>query len=757
MEINKVIHFTLSILLPPISVFYSKGLGDQLIIKNINKNINNNDDENEAESENINENVKINININEDKSKKNENKLKIFTRVKKYKRVRKTVKKEKVEVFENPKISNIWAIVLFISVVIGCFQLSISGIISIIKNGKDEDLYNNISEIMNDDKGKVINSSIFDYDTYTLENPTETYKVSIVTSTPIETVINTFRNSKINTEITPTYTSTITPTSIYNDYDYDQLAITHNETTKKFDVRYFDNNEKFDDAMEDYFNRDIYNINFEKRQNSNNNNNNITTEDDDEKKKEEIKDTILEISVKVITYIVSFCLTVIYYKLLILHTDKVFDYTFRIVFIAAFMSSIAFIVFGYFWSIWIWTFGYLFTIVIIVIGIYLKRKWMKNMKFIKRIKFSEAFLNESIAPIRSYPSIFFLSMVNCIFKAILDYFIIYTMYKAFINDAAFLEFSNITFNRTIFIMFLLFSYFYSTKVIESIIYVTATTLYTYYMYRGKPAGDGLLKIEGIPNPTKKCFLRTIKGLLGSICTNALIMTIFDSMNNLLSVWKKILSVISLNGELAKSRNPIFKAIGDFYKVNKQFIDFVEYISELFEEKTLNELAIFSKPLIQASEDAFYLMKEHDDDLLFDNMMIKLVLVLSEISIVVISVIISVAICACFGKFNTKRFVKEVIDYYGRPNNVTQEEPPSFDEVNEYISIALTGTKAIFTSVFVITDAAVLTLFMCICRDAHTIKEIKPDIYIKLVKNKPEDNSKMSKLYEAFLDRLEDFN
>ncbi|ORX76189.1 hypothetical protein BCR32DRAFT_284441 [Anaeromyces robustus] len=115
---------------------------------------------------------------------------------------------------------------------------------------------------------KVINSSIFDYDTYTLENPTETYKVSIVTSTPIETVINTFRNSKINTEITPTYTSTITPTSIYNDYDYDQLAITHNETTKKFDVRYFDNNEKFDDAMEDYFNRDIYNINIEKRQNS---------------------------------------------------------------------------------------------------------------------------------------------------------------------------------------------------------------------------------------------------------------------------------------------------------------------------------------------------------------------------------------------------------------------------------------------------------------------------------------------------------
>eukprot|EP00833_Pecoramyces_ruminatium_P009751 jgi/Orpsp1_1/1183783/evm.model.c7180000086710.2 len=289
------------------------------------------------------------------------------------------------------------------------------------------------------------------------------------------------------------------------------------------------------------------------------------------------------------------------------------------------------------------------------------------------------------------------------------------MYKAFIGDNEFLAFNEINMNRFVYILFLMFSYFYSSKVIESIVYVTSTTLYYYYLFHSKPDGSGNLRIVGLVNPSWTCFIRTITRLLGSICINALIMTFLDSLRNILNIYERILSVISFDGDASRSKNIFIKAVGHTYKANKDIVDFINYISDLFSDRTLNELAIYG-----------------------------------EIGIVLLSVIISILICACFGKFDTEKLKDQT-------ENAINNGEISFEEVNEYVSIVLTGTKAIFSSVLVITDAAVTTLFMSICRDPNAITKIRPDLSKILRTNIPKNLDKMKVFYESFIERLESFN
>lgn len=389
---------------------------------------------------------------------------------------------------------------------------------------------------------------------------------------------------------------------------------------------------------------------------------------------------------------------------------------------------------GYIRSIVIWTLGYFLLFIIIVVALYLRREW-KN-----KLEFSEIFLYESLSAIRDYPSIFIVGMMNSAFSAILDFFIVYAMYAAFINNPNFYEFESV-FNRIGFILFLMFTYFYTNKIIENIIFVISSTLYTYYLFYGR-FENGKRKIADIANPTLKCVKRTLFYLLGPICATSLVMTVTDSMKKLLEIWTKGLSYISFKGKAVYSSNFFIRSLGYIYLVNKQLISFIKYISDLFSSKTLIELAIYGKPLIKSCEDSYLLMKEYDDDLMFNELIIKSVLILGEIGIISFSVIISVLLCSIFGKFEWK--------------NVTNENV--FENVMEYVSINFTGAKAIFSGVFVITDAAVLTLFMSITRDGKTINEVKPDLYKNLMRSKPENLPEKKKMfYEAFLNRLNEFN
>jgi len=653
---------------------------------------------------------------------------------KKIKRVRKKIEKEKIVIVENPKLSNVWAIVLFLSVIIGSFQLSITGIVNIIKNGKDESLLENIKE----NKGSSNNDDAMFYNTdlFSNEVTTETDTVvSFISSQPMETsyilfdnenefdvespTSSTLENSKTVTEITST--STV--------LDVSSRLISKNSISFIKDNEYMEKNNTVQFFDED---KEIFNdVNSNK--NINNNNKIKRADDNNEEEKEEINDLILTILQYSICYIVSLGLTFAYYRLLLNYTDKVFVYTFYTTFVVLIAFCILLIAIGYIKSIILWTLGFFLIFIITVVAYNLRKEWRSKLSF------SEIFLNESLSAIRDYPSIFVLGMINSIFAAILDFFIIYAMYAAFINNQEFYIFDKV--NRICFIFFLMFAYFYSTEIVKSIIYVTSSTLYTYYLFNST-SENGKRKIVGINNPTLKCTKRTLFSLLGSICAISLVTTVFGSMQKLLEIWKKILSIISFKGEAAKSESTFIKGLGYLYLVNKKMIDFIEYISDLFGSNTLIELAIYGKPLIKSSEDSFLIMKEYDDDLMFNELIIKSVLILGEIGIIGISVIISALLCAIFGKFKWEDM------NYGS----------SLEELNEYISIVSTGTKAIFSGVFIITDAAVLTLFTSICRDGKSVKTVKPDLYHKLMKSKPKNlPKKTASYYEKFLNYLNDFN
>lgn len=214
----------------------------------------------------------------------------ILMKPKRYKRVRKTVKKEKVEVIEKPKINNIWGSVLFLSVVIGCFQLSMAGIISILKNRKNDSIIKNFNMYNQKDKNKFneTTTDLFNISTYTIESPTETDAMSALTTLPTstKTSINKLEYSKSITKITPT--STIRPTTIQEIHS--RLTAFEDNNKKNKTMRNFNKgNNSFDNIM-DYdndINKYYSNKDFEKRidTNSNTNNEKDDKEENDEKYK----------------------------------------------------------------------------------------------------------------------------------------------------------------------------------------------------------------------------------------------------------------------------------------------------------------------------------------------------------------------------------------------------------------------------------------------------------------------------------------
>jgi len=230
---------------------------------------------------------------------------------KKIKRVRKKIEKERIVVVENPKLSNIWAIVLFLSVIIGSFQLSITGIVNIIKNGKDESLLENIKE----NKGSNDDAIFYNTDLFTNEIPTETDTVAFVTSQPMETSNILFDNenkfiaesptpstleiSKTVTEMASTSTVLGVSSRFINENSISYIK--NNEYMEKNNtIQFFDeDNEIFNDIND--------NENIKKR----------ADDDDNEEENEETKKLILTILQYTICYTVSLCLTFVYYRLLL--------------------------------------------------------------------------------------------------------------------------------------------------------------------------------------------------------------------------------------------------------------------------------------------------------------------------------------------------------------------------------------------------------------------------------------------------------
>lgn len=277
-------------------------------IKQSNKN-NKKKKNNKSKNKTNKNNTKKDIKNDQNKKKKGrKKKFAIFIEPKKYKRIRKSIKKEKVEVVNKPKINNLWGSVLFLSVVIGSFQISISGIINILKNEGNDD---------NNDIFDEITIDFYDTTHYTMEIPTETDTMIIFTSLPTNANYNNLEYSKTITEISPT--SSILSASTQEGYNksttFDDNINKNNNTIKHFTGYNIFNNIIKNDNNNNIFNEIEEEEDFNDSNNINKHDNNNKKEKDKEEEKK--KEFIINIVVKVVCYIMALCLTFGYYKILI--------------------------------------------------------------------------------------------------------------------------------------------------------------------------------------------------------------------------------------------------------------------------------------------------------------------------------------------------------------------------------------------------------------------------------------------------------
>eukprot|EP00833_Pecoramyces_ruminatium_P013123 jgi/Orpsp1_1/1187155/evm.model.d7180000055803.1 len=300
----------------------NKNKYNNINIKNstVNNNISkNNIEENNIEENNKNENdieksnVNINIEITENEKKKKK-RLVIFIKPKKYKRVRKSVEKEKLKLLINQKLI-IFGVVYYSECGYWMFPTFHCWYNKYYKNGKDDEIFDNINNQKDKDKLIEITTDLFNTDYYTMENPTETDTVSILTSfptpssspspSPSEVSFNDLEYSKTITEITPTPSIMSTSTQYINN----KLIAFDDNTNKNNTIRYFNGDDLFYDITDDD-NIIKYNINndFVKRADDINDNTNDNAKDNnnekeeknekDEKDKEKTKELILNIVVK---------------------------------------------------------------------------------------------------------------------------------------------------------------------------------------------------------------------------------------------------------------------------------------------------------------------------------------------------------------------------------------------------------------------------------------------------------------------------
>jgi len=304
-----------------------------------------------------------------------------------------------------------------------------------------------------------------------------------------------------------------------------------------------------------------------------------------------------------------------------------------------------------------------------------------------RIPFAKVMLTTVVTVTKKFPATIVFAFCGCVVAALWYAFISITVVAAIsylgekIEGAAYAVY-----------IFLLFSFFFSTQVVNNTVHVTVSGLFaTYYFCGVVEPGTTNIKID-VRNPTLKSFKRAITTSFGSICFGSLIIAIIQTLRALARQARRegseegnILVVI-----FACCAECILSCIGDL----------IEY----FNVYAFTEVAIYGKSYCQAAKDTWALCKAHGIDALINDNLIGNVLGIGSLTIGCLSAVIT---CALGFLVLSVRNVGMLV-LFG-------------------IMAFLIGCM-IFSVVAQVINSGVATTFVCLCEDPDALRHTKPALW-----------------------------
>ncbi|OUM66150.1 hypothetical protein PIROE2DRAFT_41021 [Piromyces sp. E2] len=309
-----------------------------------------------------------------------------------------------------------------------------------------------------------------------------------------------------------------------------------------------------------------------------------------------------------------------------------------------------------------------------------------------RIPFAKVMLKTVCAVTKKYPATIFIGFIGCIVAIVWFSFIIITLIATLSWPNNQEKPLNPKVSYAIYV-FILFSFYYTSQVINNVVHVTIAGVFATYYFRGV-VEPGTNKIEvDVKNPTFASFKRAITTSFGSICYGSLIIAIISTLRSLANQVKH---------EGAEEDNFVLCAIGCCLEC---ILSCIEDGIEYFNVYAFTEVAIYGKSYCEAAKDTWTICKARGIEALINDNIIGNVLGIGALAIACLSAVITFVVGRIFGV--------EVV----------------FSII--FACVAFIAGAMIFSVVAQVINSGVATTFVCLCEDPDALHQTKPELWEKV--------------------------
>ncbi|ORX86357.1 DUF580-domain-containing protein [Anaeromyces robustus] len=250
-------------------------------------------------------------------------------------------------------------------------------------------------------------------------------------------------------------------------------------------------------------------------------------------------------------------------------------------------------------------------------------------------------------------------------------------------------------------VFLIFSLYFTSQVINNVVHVTIAGVFATYYFRGVHE-PGTNKIEvDVKNPTIKSFNRAITTSFGSICFGSLLIAIVSTLRVLANQTKN---------EAAEDDNYLLCLIACCVEC---ILSCIEDGIEYFNVYAFTEVAIYGKSYCQAAKDTWTLCKARGIEAIINDNIIGNVLGIGAIAVGSLTAVVTCFVAKVFslGLLDNGKLSNEVIIIFG---------------LIGFIIGCLS-----FSVVAQVINSGVATTFVCLCEDPDALRQTKPELWEKV--------------------------
>jgi len=308
-----------------------------------------------------------------------------------------------------------------------------------------------------------------------------------------------------------------------------------------------------------------------------------------------------------------------------------------------------------------------------------------------RIPFAKVMLKTVTSVTRKFPATILTGFIGCFVGAIWYGIIAVTFVAAISSDTM----VNLGSGMYVVLIFILFSFYFSTQVINNVVHVTISGVFATYYFRGVVEPGTNKIILDVKNPTVKSFGRAMTTSFGSICFGSLIIAIIQTLRAIANM---------LKNQANDEDNVILTIIACCIEC---ILSCVQDIVEYFNVYAFTEVAIYGKSYCEAAKDTWEICKARGIEALINDNLIGNVLTLGGLSVGCLSTVVTVAIG--FLGLGIKEVSALII----------------------YGILAFLIGMMIFSVVAQVINSGVATTFVCICEDPDALYHTKPELYNKV--------------------------